>query len=109
MKTETTIYHFALIKEWESQLSSENYFPAAFLYEGFIHCSKRHQLEGVLKRFFKNVEDVVLLTIDSKRISAELKVEAATNGDFFPHVYGKLNKTAIENVELISVNNFKTT
>jgi len=107
MKTDSTIYHFALCEDWESQLKNENYFPSAFLKEGFIHCSKENQLDGVLKRFFKDEDKVVLLTIDSNKIIAELKLEQASNGDFFPHIYGEINKTAIYDVEIISVNNFQ--
>jgi uncharacterized protein (DUF952 family) len=106
MEKDLTIYHFTTIEEWDSQLQNEDYFPSAFLKEGFIHCSKKEQLKGVLERFFKNVDEVYLLKISATKLTAQLKVEKASNGDFFPHVYGKINKTAIDEIEKILVDNF---
>jgi uncharacterized protein (DUF952 family) len=100
------IYHFAAIEEWEAQVKNEEYFPSAFLQEGFVHCSNRNQLEGVIKRYFKNIEKVYLITIDTKKLVAVLKIEQASNGNFFPHIYGKINKSAIVNFEKIIINNF---
>jgi uncharacterized protein (DUF952 family) len=103
MTTNITIYHIALTEEWNSQLKNESYFPAAYQQEGFIHCSQEYQLKGVVERFFKKAEKVFLLSIDTTKLVAELRLEEASNGDFFPHIYGELNKTAIIKVELISV------
>jgi uncharacterized protein (DUF952 family) len=106
METDLTIYHFATIEEWETQVKNEEYFPSAFLQEGFVHCSNKNQLEGVIKRYFKNTEKVYLITIDTKKLVAALKIEQASNGDFFPHIYGKINKSAIVNFEKIIISNF---
>jgi uncharacterized protein (DUF952 family) len=106
MTNKTTIYHIALAEEWNSQVKNKTYFPAAYQQEGFIHCSIEDQLKGVVERFFKKEEKVFLLTIDTTKLVAELRLEEASTGEFFPHVYGELNKTAIVKVELISTRKF---
>jgi uncharacterized protein (DUF952 family) len=106
MESTSIIYHFASIERWEAQLKNEDYFPSAFLQEGFVHCCTKNQLEGVLKRYFKSTDKVYLVSVDTKKLVAPLKLELANNGDFFPHIYGKINKSAVVKSERIIVCNF---
>jgi uncharacterized protein (DUF952 family) len=61
--------------------------------EGFIHCSYADQLEGTLGRFYADLPEVVVVTLDPDRLGSEIKVE---NG--FPHVYGPLELDAVVDV-----------
>ena len=63
--------------------------------EGFIHCSYLSQVEGVLGRYYGDAQEVVLLTIDTSKLSSPLRKEAAKNGEVYPHIYGDINKSAI--------------
>jgi uncharacterized protein (DUF952 family) len=67
--------------------------------EGFIHCSTKEQVTATLERYYSNQKDLILLHINSSGLLAELKFELATNGELFPHVFGKLNKSAIVEIE----------
>jgi uncharacterized protein (DUF952 family) len=67
--------------------------------EGFIHCSRKEQLEAVLGRYFRTGERVFILTIDPARLTPEMIEEPSTGGEFYPHVYGPINRTAIVGVE----------
>ena len=59
--------------------------------DGFIHLSTRTQLEGVLSRFFRGEDEVIIATVLFDEIAAlKLKWEKSTGGDFFPHYYGEL-------------------
>ncbi len=58
--------------------------------EGFVHCSYAEQLAGTLQRFYADLPEVVVLTLDPERIDAEIVEE---NG--FPHVYGPLPLAAV--------------
>jgi uncharacterized protein (DUF952 family) len=89
------IYHVTTEKEWAIFLARQEYAPAAYEKEGFIHTCALHQLEGVLSRYFKGREDLILLYIDETMLVHELKYEAATGGELFPHIYGTINKTSI--------------
>ena len=66
--------------------------------EGFIHCSYTDQVEGTLARFYGDLDDVVVLTLDPDRLDAEVVDEAAEDGALFPHVYGPLTIGAVVEV-----------
>jgi len=49
--------------------------------------SSQEQYECVLNKYYKN-KNVVLLSIDSSRLT-DLKYEKSSNGNTYPHQYGK--------------------
>jgi uncharacterized protein (DUF952 family) len=64
--------------------------------QGFIHCSLRHQVRGIADALFAGVDDVVLLVIDSGRLSAAVRYEPGEpGGEDYPHVYGPLTIDAV--------------
>jgi uncharacterized protein (DUF952 family) len=58
--------------------------------EGFIHCSYAEQLEGTIGRFYADLPEIVVVTLDPERIDAAVKEEGG-----FPHVYGPLPLEAV--------------
>lgn len=93
------IYHLALRHAWE--VASEEREPyrrstidRSLDDEGFIHCSYRDQVQGVADRFYGGRTDVLLLTIDTSKVEAEVRAE---NG--FPHIYGPVPIEAVVRVE----------
>lgn len=96
------IFHVCTEESWTAQNDSSYYTHESLSIEDFIHCSLEHQIDGVLHRYFKNIEDLLLLTIDVSKLSAKLQFDVAPNGDEFPHVYGTINKKAILNIEKIN-------
>jgi uncharacterized protein (DUF952 family) len=95
------IFHIATQADWELHANQENYFPSAYLTENFIHLSTAAQVPGVLQRYYQGRADLLLLTIDESKLTSELKYEPATGGELYPHLYGPLNKSAIEKMEKI--------
>ncbi|MCA1589357.1 MAG: DUF952 domain-containing protein [Acidobacteria bacterium] len=93
------IYHIALPAEWEKFKGRPSYQPKSLAAEGFIHCSFENQIEKVLSRYFPSVERVLVLTIDTDRLLSKLVEEPSTNNEVFPHIYGRLNRTAVVDVE----------
>jgi uncharacterized protein (DUF952 family) len=93
------IYHLTTAQDWRLQASKSEFFPADYLKEGFIHCCTPSQLAGVLDRYFKGATDLVLLHLDESKLKAELKYEASTNEEKFPHLYGAINQEAVMKVE----------
>ena len=69
--------------------------------EGFIHCSTIEQIPQVARRFFDGVSDLVLLEIDTGKLSAEVRWELAGDQKY-PHVYGPLNLDAIASFQDLS-------
>ena len=93
------IYHIALPQVWERFKDRPSYQPDSLATEGFIHCSYPNQLDTVLKRYFRRVEKVVILKIDTDKLLAKLVKEPSTNDEIYPHIYGRLNHSAVVDVE----------
>ena len=90
------ILHLAEPDAWSDAQRTGHYRAASLDTEGFIHCAHPHQLRGVIQRYYTNRTDLILLTIDPARLTAELVEENTTGGDEqFPHIYGPINLDAI--------------
>ena len=96
------IYHLVPADTWVRFDREQSYEADSLRSEGFIHLAERRQVAGVLDRYYRNVPDLVLLHIDPAKLTHELRYEAATNGERFPHVYGPINKDAVVDVEKLS-------
>ena len=64
---------------------------------GFVHCARVGQIEGVARRFYDDLDELVVLELDRTRLEAELVDEPAAEGgsELFPHLYGELPTTAV--------------
>jgi glutathione S-transferase len=96
----TGLYHIALPVDWERARESGTYAISTrgvtLADEGFIHCSRVHQVEATANRFYGDVAEVVLLTIDEAALDAPVVDEDLYDaGDSFPHVYGPIPVTAV--------------
>jgi uncharacterized protein (DUF952 family) len=93
------IYHIVLPDVWERFKTRPSYQPESLTTEGFIHCSYASQLETVLKRYYSNVEKVLILKIDTDKLLSKLVKEPSTNDEIYPHIYGRLNISAVVDVQ----------
>jgi len=104
-----SIYH--LVTESDFQTQSDDYIPALYEQDGFIHCTAEpDMLLSVAHEYFSQVsEPVLILVIDLKRVKAEVKFEPPApipgsgvsylqEGLLFPHIYGSLNLDAVTEV-----------
>jgi uncharacterized protein (DUF952 family) len=94
------VYHLAEPDEWAAASQNDTYVPSGYAEEGFIHLSERDQVAVNSARFFPGRDDLVLLTIDERLLTSELKrehsdPEAPPKGPLFPHLYGPLNMHAV--------------
>jgi uncharacterized protein (DUF952 family) len=95
------IYHITTQVHWNELSHHHAYAPPAFAREKFIHCCDAHQVEGVLSRYFKGVDNLLMLHLDETKLKAPLQYEPGTNHELFPHVYGEINKDAIMRIQKI--------
>ena len=93
------IYHIVTSEVWEKYADENEYEAESLASEGFIHCSYRNQLEEVLRRYYSNEKRVLILHVNPHRLTAPLVAEPSTNREIYPHIYGKINKSAIAQVE----------
>ena len=94
-----TIYHIVLPQKWNSLELDAAYVADSLEMEGFIHCSYHHQLGAVLKRYYANVKEVIILSIDTERLTSRLVEEPSTNNEVYPHIYGPINRDSIIDVK----------
>ena len=68
--------------------------------DGYIHFSGEEQVEGILKKYYANQKDLVLLKVETLKLD-HLIWEQASDGNMFPHLYSKLDLSyVIEEVEI---------
>ena len=64
--------------------------------EGFIHCSEQHQVEGVRACWFADVDDLLMLEIETDRLTSPWRSEQLEGADQpYPHVYGPVDLDAV--------------
>jgi len=97
------IYHVTDRSSWEAAKQGGNYTAPSLETEGFIHNSDEGQVAGVLQRYYKGKKDLVLLTIDTERLTSPLKYEMAPSlNEQFPHIFGPINTDAVVDVQSIN-------
>lgn len=98
------IYHIVLPEVWERSKDASEYEAESLTTEGFIHCSYQNQLDAVLERYYRDAGSVLVLSIDPEMLSSNLIAEPSTNNEIYPHIYGKINKSAIVGIEVRIIN-----
>jgi uncharacterized protein (DUF952 family) len=96
----TTVYHL-VVPEWWATFADKNYYESETLKEEtFIHFSTREQVNGTLANYFKGINRIFLLHIDATKLVSPLVFEDLFGiGIQFPHLYGRLNKDAVMEVQ----------
>jgi uncharacterized protein (DUF952 family) len=97
---EITLYHIVHPEWWETFAKKDYYKSETLSEEKFIHLSTLEQINGTLENFFKGSGRVFLIHINAKKLVAELLFEDLYNhGSMYPHLYGRLNKDAVIEVQ----------
>ncbi|MBS1628061.1 MAG: DUF952 domain-containing protein [Bacteroidetes bacterium] len=90
------IYHITTKAEWNKALQKGYYENPSLKLEGFIHCSKAEQIQGVLERYFKGKNNLIKLTINVSALEHKLQYDFSPSiNQSFPHVYGVINLNAV--------------
>jgi uncharacterized protein (DUF952 family) len=93
------IYHVVNQPRWEEATKLGYYEAPSLATEGFIHCSKKEQVEGVINRYYAGQTDLLILHIDEGKLEAVHIFELAPSvNEEFPHVYGRINLDAVVDV-----------
>ena len=101
------IFHICTKESWQEQSKAMEYVHESLESEKFIHCAHEEQIEGVLTRYFGGMDDLILLKIESNKVTPPIISEIAPIGAYFPHIYGPINKDAI--IEIIEIEKSKQT
>lgn len=79
-------------REKEKAFIGQTYIDA----EGFIHCSQTDTFRAVTPLFRDQMEPLVLLVIDTDKLTAPLKWEGEPVK--YPHIYAAFNRDAVTDV-----------
>lgn len=96
----TLIYKICTQKEWRDA-EQQGQFEGSPVdkADGFIHFSTADQAEETARKHFAGQTGLVLVTVDTEKLLAELKWEESRGGALFPHLYEPLDVGAIEVVQ----------
>ena len=95
------IFHLALPDDWAAAFADGEYRVSTRGMTlddvGFIHCSTREQIEDTANRFYGDLDQLVVLTIDPKLVPSPIVHEPPAPGVdvLFPHIYGPLPVPAV--------------
>jgi uncharacterized protein (DUF952 family) len=93
------IFHVTRADDWLAARASGTYrvstWDRTLEEEGFIHSSYAHQVQHVVQTYFRDVEPLLVLVIDRRRVNVEIREESAGGEERFPHIYGPLNLDAV--------------
>ena len=96
-----TIFHITTTTAWQTAQATGEYVAESLATEGFIHASRASQVQPTLQRYFVGQKDLFLLHIDTQRLTNPLRYDVATEGQYFPHIYGAINLSAVVKVETL--------
>lgn len=95
------IFHLALPEDWAAAFADGEYTMSTrgvtLEEEGFIHCSTSEQIEATANRFYGDLDQLVVLTIDPTLVTSSIIFEPPAPGMdvLFPHIYGPLPVAAV--------------
>ncbi len=96
------IYHITTAAAWEKAQLEGAYIADSLAIEGFIHCSTKEQVPGVLDRYYKGQSNLVKLSIDKSKVSSPLIFELAGSiNEVFPHIHGPIDLVSVISVESV--------
>lgn len=101
MNSPALVYHITTPRSWDTALSTGELRAPSLESEGFIHFSTGVQVERSLRKFFADVEEVVLLRIAAAAVADALRYEPA-DGQLFPHLYAPLPVDAVLEVRKLT-------
>lgn len=89
------ISHFALKKEWDSELSNGLYGVNCISRDGFIQCYTIENIENI-DFCFSTLKDYIIICIDTEKIKEEIKFENASGtSSLEPRIYKPIPTDAV--------------
>ena len=99
------LFHLSLVDDWAAAQRTgeitDSTRDMSLAEEGYIHCSFADQVAGVARRFYGDLDTVVLLRIDPALVTSPVVVEDLVgSGVEFPHVYGPIPVAAVVDAQV---------
>ena len=97
------VYKILRAEEWKIfEETGEFYGSKDDLKDGFIHLSKKEQVQIVLDKYFVDERPIYIVEFADEKMLSELVWEKARSGDIYPHLYNKpLEFSKKSNVQIL--------
>jgi glutathione S-transferase len=97
------IFHLTTPEVWAAALEAGSYTTStrgrSLEQEGFVHCSEADQVEAVQAFWFADLDEVLLLEIETDLLTSPWRSEQLAGADqMYPHVYGPVDLAAVVDV-----------
>ena len=96
------LVHLCTAGQWQAARHSREYRPDSLRTVGFVHLSSQEQVHLPANRLYAGRTDMMLLRLDSERLSSPVRWEPGVPSDpdgmVFPHLYGPLPVAAVVSV-----------
>lgn len=94
------ILHITQPQVWKDAQSKGIYKADTLKSDGYIHCCLPDQLDGVLQQWFQGAAGLVILEVDTDKLSDKVVYENLEGGaEKFPHIYGPIPLEAVITVK----------
>lgn len=91
------IYKILRQDEWAALQSNDRFDGSVHdARDGFIHMSTAAQLQGTLDKHYTQGDVVILVAVRLADVEETVKWEVSRGGAEFPHIYGTLPLSAVE-------------
>ncbi len=91
-----TIYKICQAAAWRAAKARGVFAGSPIdLADGYIHFSTLEQVAETAARHFAGEGDLVLVAVDTDKLTPPLRYEPSRGGSLFPHLYGDLDLTAV--------------
>ena len=100
-----TIYHLIGQQDLKLRTVKGFIFEPSLQTEGFTHGATLSQVVAAANRHYKDIERTLLLKIDERKLIYPLRYDyVERHKQYFPHVYGPINMSAVQQVFLMQRN-----
>jgi len=90
------LFHIVSVDDWARAVEAGGYEPPSLAAEGFVHLSFADQVAGTANRYYRALDDLQVIELDSSAVESILRIEDTTgSGVQFPHVYGPIAVDAV--------------
>lgn len=98
----TRIYKLLPADEWASAQGAGRFEGSEVdRRDGYIHFSTGAQVAETARRHFSGQADLMLLGLDAESLGVALRWEPSRGGDLFPHLYGALSVSIVDEARAV--------
>jgi uncharacterized protein (DUF952 family) len=89
------MFHIVTRSAWAAAVEAGEYRPPSLESDGFVHFSFAGQVAATANRFYREVEELIVVEFEPARLGADVVVEDTyATGTEFPHVYDAIPTAA---------------